>query len=95
MSSIAKEEHYDRYVGRIARGASISAVSTAIATGMRFVTQIALARMYGPAQLGIFTLGATIWTVTIMLSEFGMNQAVVRYVAEHRPEGTLLEYEEL
>jgi O-antigen/teichoic acid export membrane protein len=50
------------------------------------LTQLVLARMYGPTQLGFYTLGFTLIQLTNILAQFGMDNAVVRYVAHYRAE---------
>ncbi len=51
---------------------------------MGFVTQVTLARMYGPTLLGLYVLGTTIVSGANVLAEFGMDNGVVRYVAHYR-----------
>jgi O-antigen/teichoic acid export membrane protein len=75
---------YDAHVGHIARGASITSFGVAVKGVMRFVIQFSLARMYGPTQLGFYVLGATVFAVASTLGQFGMDQSVVRHVAEYR-----------
>jgi O-antigen/teichoic acid export membrane protein len=48
-----------------------------------YATQVALARMYGPGQLGFYALGIALVQATNILSQFGMDNGVVRYVAYH------------
>lgn len=83
----SKEEQYGTYIGRIARGAGISTIGLAINRTLRFATQLALARMYGPTQLGFYALGASVFALIASLAQFGMDQGLVRYVAEHRARG--------
>ncbi len=52
-----------------------------------YATQVALARMFGPAQLGLYVLGLTILKLANILSMFGMDNSVVRYVARYQAEG--------
>lgn len=80
-------EEYNAYVGRIARGAGISLSGQGIGRVLNYATQIALAWMYGPAQLGLYVLGITLVQMTNVLSQFGMDNGVVRYVAHYRAEG--------
>ena len=80
----APSEGYDAYVGRIARGAGITTVGQGISRLLGSATQVALARMYGPAQLGFYALGITLVQVANILSQFGLDNGVVRYVAHHR-----------
>ena len=83
-NAMTDEESYDAHVGHIARGASITSFGLAVKGVMRFVIQFSLARMYGPTQLGFYVLGATVFTVASTLGQFGMDQSVVRHVAEYR-----------
>lgn len=52
-----------------------------------YASQVALAWMYGPAQLGFYVLGVTLAQITNILSQFGMDNGVVRYVAHYSAEG--------
>ena len=54
---------------------------------MGYATQVALARMYGPGQLGFYVLGVTLAQIIGILSQFGMDNGVVRYVAHYDAEG--------
>jgi len=45
-----------------------------------------LARMYGPAQLGLYALGVTIVGFANILAQFGMHNPLVRYVARYQAE---------
>jgi O-antigen/teichoic acid export membrane protein len=87
LSVPPEAENYDKYVGRIARGASISSFGAVVDRALRFTMQILLARMYGPTQLGFYVLGTTVFTVATSLAQFGIDQSVVRYVAEYRAKG--------
>ena len=78
------KQPYDAHVGQIARGASITSFGLAVKGVMRFVIQFSLARMYGPTQLGFYVLGAMIFGVASVLGQFGMDQSVVRHVAEYQ-----------
>jgi O-antigen/teichoic acid export membrane protein len=87
LSSPAEEERYGTYVDRIARGAGISTFGQGLGRVLAIMTQIVLARMYGPAQLGFYVLGTTMVGVVERFAEFGMNRAAVRYVAHHDADG--------
>jgi O-antigen/teichoic acid export membrane protein len=82
--AMSDTKSYDAHVGHIARGASITSFGVAVKGVMRFVIQFSLARMYGPTQLGFYVLGATVFAVASTLGQFGMDQSVVRHVAEYR-----------
>ncbi len=87
MSVPSEKEQYDAYVGQIARGAGVSSVGQGIGRVLGYATQVALARMFGPAQLGFYVLGITAVQLANILSMFGMDNSVVRYVARYRAEG--------
>lgn len=83
MSNRAEDKRYDAYVGRIARGAGISSFGQGLGRILAYITQILLARMYGPTQLGFYALGTTIVGIADIFTEFGMNRAVVGYGAHY------------
>jgi len=85
--SAAEKEEYDADVGRIARGAGISSVGQGMGRALGYATQVALARFFGPAQLGFYAIGVTMVQLANVLSQFGMDNGVVRYVAHYRAEG--------
>lgn len=80
------EERYGAYVGRIARGAGMSLSGQGVGRMLNYATQVALAWMYGPAQLGLYALGLTLVQMSNILSQFGMDNGVVRFVAYHQAE---------
>ena len=87
MSAPREEEGYDAYVGRIARGVGVSSIGQGLSRLLGYTTQVALAWLYGPVQLGFYVLGVTLVQITNILSQFGMDNGVVRYVAHYRVEG--------
>jgi len=83
----AEQKQYDAYVGQIARGAGISSAGQGMGRVFGYATQVALARFFGPAQLGFYAIGVTMVQLANVLSQFGMDNGVVRYVAHYRAEG--------
>jgi O-antigen/teichoic acid export membrane protein len=83
----SEDEGYDAYVGRIARGVGMSSIGQGLSRLLGYATQVALAWMYGPAQLGFYVLGTTLSQIANVLSQFGMDNGVVRYVAHYGAEG--------
>lgn len=84
---VPPEEGYEEYVGQIARGAGMSSAGQGIGRLLGFVTHVALARMYGPAQLGYYAIGITVLQIANILSQFGMDNGVVRWVAHYGAKG--------
>ena len=81
------EEGYDAYVDRIARGVGISSMGQGASRLLGYATQVSMAWMYGPAQLGFYVLGITLVQIANLLSQLGMDNGVVRYVAHYDAEG--------
>lgn len=86
MSTPPKEEEYRAHVGSVARGAGISTFGQGVSRVLGYATQIAIARMYGPTQLGFYVLGTTMIAFANVISQVGMDNGVVRYVAHYRTE---------
>lgn len=75
------------YVGRVARGAGISTVGQGGGRVLGFITQAIVARTLGAAFFGLYTLGMAIANFVNILSQFGFDNGVVRYVAHYRAQG--------
>ncbi len=77
----------DTYVARVARGAGISTVGQGTGRVLGYATQSALARGLGRESFGLYTLGVAVVTAAQIISQFGLDNGVVRYVARYRAEG--------
>src|SRR5829696_3101366 len=96
--NLRSEDGYDDYVGRIARGFGVSSAGQGVGRLLGYATHAAVAWMHGPAQLGFYALGITLVQVANILSQLGLDNGVVRYVAHHgaggdtaRVRGTILQ----
>ena len=92
------QDGYVRQVERVARGVGVSSAGQGVGRLLGYATHVAIAWMHGPAQLGFYALGITVVQVASILSQLGMDNAVVRYVAHHgaggdtaRIRGTILQ----
>ena len=74
----------DTYVARVARGAGISTAGQGIGRVLGYLTQVTIARLFGPAAFGFYSLGVAAVNGAQILSRFGMENGVVRYVAHHQ-----------
>lgn len=83
----ARPEGEDTYVARVARGAGISTAGQGIGRVLGYVAQVVLARLLGGTFYGFYTLGVAVVNGVHILSRFGMENGVVRYVAHHREHG--------
>jgi O-antigen/teichoic acid export membrane protein len=77
----------DSYVGRVARGGGISTIGQGTGRVMGFFTQAAIARMLGTAFFGRYTLTIAVASFVNILSQFGFDNGVVRYVSHYRALG--------
>ena len=87
LSASLKDEQYDAYVGQIARGVGMGSIGQGLSRVLGYVTQVTMAWLYGPGLLGFYVLGTTLVQIANILSQFGMDNGVVRYVAHYEAEG--------
>ena len=81
------EDKDDTYVARVARGAGISTAGQGIGRVLGYVGLLAIARLFGPTAQGFYQAGVAILNGAQILSRFGMENGVVRYVAHYRAQG--------
>jgi O-antigen/teichoic acid export membrane protein len=77
-------ERGDTYVARVARGAGISTVGQGAGRVLGYLAQVMIARLFGPAAFGFYSLGVAAVNGAQILARFGMENGVVRYVAHHQ-----------
>lgn len=78
------EEKDDSYVARVARGAGISTAGQGIGRVLGYFSLLALALLFGPTAQGFFRTGVAVLNGAQIVSRFGMENGVVRYVAHYR-----------
>jgi O-antigen/teichoic acid export membrane protein len=81
------EEGYDAYVGRVAWGFGVSSAGRGVGRLLGYATRVAVAWMHGQVQLGFYALGITLVRAASVLSQLGLDNGVVRYVAHYGPGG--------
>src|SRR5215213_11883990 len=89
---LRSESGYDtRRVGVGSAGQSVGRL-------LGYATRAMVAWMHGPTQLGFYALGITVLQVASILSQLGLDNGVVRYVAHYgaggdtaRVRGTILQ----
>src|SRR5919202_4241597 len=77
----------DTYVAKVARGAGISTAGQGVGRVLGYVAQVVVARLLGASLYGFYTAGVAVVNGFHILSRFGMENGVVRYVAHYREEG--------
>jgi len=81
------EDGEDTNIAKVARGAGISTAGQGVGRVLGYVSQVGLARLLGGEIYGFYTLGVAVVNGIHIVSRFGMENGVVRYVAHHREHG--------
>jgi O-antigen/teichoic acid export membrane protein len=79
----AYAERHGVDLGRIAVGASVSFLGKLTGTGLRYLSQVAIALFLGANLFGIYALGIAIYQFGELLAAMGLGSGVVRYAAIH------------
>jgi O-antigen/teichoic acid export membrane protein len=85
--SLGEHRDDDTYVAKVARGAGISTAGQGVGRVLGYVAQVVVARLLGARLYGFYTAGVAVVNGFHILSRFGMENGVVRYVAHYREEG--------
>lgn len=70
-------------LGIIAKGGALILIGSLISIIANFAYQFLLARLLGPAEVGNINLGISVITLVSLVMVFGLDRAVVRYVAHY------------
>lgn len=84
---VRRAEDYDAYVGRIARGVGMSSAGQGVGRVLGYAITASIAGMFGTAQYGFYALGIVVVQIANILSQLGMDNGVVRWIAHYRAEG--------
>lgn len=66
---------------KVAKGAGISFIGSAMGRGFWFLCQIILARYLGPEIFGLYVLGLTVLKLTELLTRMGLHTGAMRYIS--------------
>lgn len=77
----------DTYVARVARGAGISTAGQGVGRVLGYLSLVAIAQLFGATVQGFYTTGVAVVNGLQILSRFGLENGVVRYVAHYRAQG--------
>jgi O-antigen/teichoic acid export membrane protein len=81
---VGSRDDDDTNVAKVARGAGISTAGQGVGKLLAFATQPVLARLLGPTFYGFYATGVALINGLQIVSRFGMENGVVRYVAHYR-----------
>ncbi|HEX5848984.1 MAG TPA: flippase [Rubrobacter sp.] len=83
-TTVGPKDGDDTNVAKVARGAGISTAGQGVGKLLAFATQPVLARLLGPTFYGFYAAGVALINGLQIVSRFGMENGVVRYVAHYR-----------
>jgi len=66
-------------VKRLAAGTGIAVSGRLLGRGTRLLVDVALARLLGPKQFGLYAIGWTVTRITTLISSLGLNTGVIRF----------------
>ncbi|HVO81120.1 MAG TPA: flippase [Terriglobales bacterium] len=72
-----------RDVARLASGAGVALGGRIAGRGIRLLLDIALARLLGPAQFGLYAIGWTITRMVTLFTPLGLDAGVIRFGAKY------------
>lgn len=70
-------------VRRLARGAGVQLAAKFGGRAGSFLTQLLLARWLGPAALGVWSVGTSLYLFTHLLASLGLDHGVIRFASRH------------
>jgi O-antigen/teichoic acid export membrane protein len=71
----------DPHLREVLAGSALGLMIKVLAAASSFVMNIAIARVLGPSEAGLFFLGFTLVTLLAALGQMGLNNTLVRFVA--------------
>lgn len=74
----------DTYVAKVARGAGISTAGQGVGRVLGYLSLVVIAQLFGATVQGFYTTGVAVVNGLQILSRFGLENGVVRYVAHYR-----------
>jgi len=77
----------DNLTKQVARGGGIALIGQGLGKGIKFILQIVLTRVLGPASYGLYTLGISAIGIIQGFSLLGLPQGVLRFGSLHLSEG--------
>ena len=83
MAAIDAAASKQRDVNKLAAGAGLALGGRMLGRGLLLGVDVALARLLGPVQYGIYVIGWTISRLVQLLSPLGLNSGVIRFGARY------------
>jgi len=73
-------------ISKVVRGAGTTLIGSVLGRGLFFITQVFIARFFGPELFGLYIMGLTVLKFTELLSRFGLHTGAMRFVSVYRKE---------
>ena len=81
------EEYLNESLRKIAKGAGITFVGTAIGIFFGFFTRMVIARFLGPGDHGLISLGVAGLSIAATIGLLGLPAGITRYVSFYKGKG--------
>ena len=78
------DESKANYTQKIVRGTGWIFIMTILGTAIAYLMRVILARRFTPSEYGLFYSVFTVVTLFLFVRDLGLNQALVKYIAEFR-----------
>ncbi len=75
------EKEDEHHLKTIVRGAGIAFTGLILAKLFAYIYRILIARYFGPADYGLFSIGVAVFTIFSVIMMLGFNSTIVHYVA--------------
>ncbi|MFO7872571.1 MAG: flippase [Candidatus Undinarchaeales archaeon] len=77
-------EEKDEALKVFAKGAGISFFGLAFGAGIAYLYRLLIARLFGPSDYGLFSLGISVFAIGTTVAKMGLPQGVARFVAFYK-----------
>ena len=77
-------------VQRLARGAGVQLGGKTVGRATGFLIQLLLARWLGPAVLGTYAIGLSLFMLLNLIASLGLDHGIIRYASRHAGDGRRL-----
>jgi len=76
-----EKEQESKYLKTLVKGAGIAFIGMVFAKLLAYGYRIIIARYFGPADYGLFSLGLAVFTIFSVIALLGFNNAIIHYIA--------------
>jgi len=78
-SKLAKDKHFSELL----KGSSVAFIFKIFGIGLGYIFTLIVARLFGAGTIGVYSLSLIIFNIFAMISIFGFDSALVKFVADY------------